>query len=288
VRARARGRRPPRRGRRRQWSHLREQNAPWRGRGLRHGAWRRPAPSSRPQGEGGLDPAPRADRTRPPDGLGGGASRWPRSFPASPPARGPRQCLRTCVAGRPRPSPPAADTEVRCSRGAVSGRASVMSRASVPQLWAAAARSPPLDEGDGQRAPPPVRPRRARPPRRWCRCGRRRAWIRVFDRTGRGTGTGGPGRTSGWVTGPSTPRAAAKPWAKAVLPAPSSPIRRIASPGRADPGQAGRDLLCPSRRFRADDNGPPHQALMSRLARTRSARISASACPPARRTNAGW
>ena len=40
---------------------------------------------------------------------------------------------------------------------------------------------------------------------------------------------------------------------------------------RADPGQAGRDLLGPRRRLGFDDNGPTHQALMNRLARTRSA-----------------
>src|SRR6516164_2228447 len=36
----------------------------------------------------------------------------------------------------------------------------------------------------------------------------------------------------GLVTGPSTPSAAAKPWAKVVLPAPRSPTRRNTSPAR--------------------------------------------------------
>ena len=51
------------------------------------------------------------------------------------------------------------------------------------------------------------------------------------------SGSDAPARRSGWSPGPATPSAAAKPWAKTVLPAPRSPTRSTTSPARHRPAR---------------------------------------------------
>ena len=237
-----------------------------------------PPPSA--QGEGGLDPAPGAHRHA--DGLGGRLDG--HDVHDAAPAGGGGQGAGHLV-GPSRPAAPAADAEGAVRqvgarrRGVERDVEGVIAQRGGGQV-------PPFDEGDGA-----LLHQLGQGQLHHLTDGAGAVDVGVDQGLdGSGTvaavladqGEGGTGDRALDTEGGGKALGEGR-LARAEVPDEEDGVAR-----RAHPGQAGRHLLGPRRRFGLDDDGPPHQALMSRLARTRSARISARASPPARRTKAGW
>ena len=261
--------------------------------GARSSAWARPPWCTR-SAEAAVVP----DQGHP-DQVGGRLDGQQRHSAAPPWGQGRRPGPPT---GRPRPSPSELTVTARCGVVVVGAGRQPDDEGSRPEDGLG--HVPPLDQGHAA-----VLDQLGRGPGRRSRAGGRGGRRRhgagpdrgPAGRSGRPTGYWRTRVKVGLVTGSATPRPAANPWAKVVLPAPRSPASSTTSPGthraarapaRARVWSAEVVRSPPGRHRSAGRRRGPRPVTSSIPAAawpgSRSARISATTTPPERRAAAGW